>query len=80
MAGSYRHITNGTGRFIGTNEIDNLGDAYEALEECYGMIQFLTGGDAARITEAVERYKEGLRIGGAPRWAGWLEGYQGARR
>lgn len=75
MAGSYGHITDDAGRFIGTDGIDNLGDAYEALEECYGMIQFLSGGTKGIIEEARRQSDEGLRIGGAPRWAGWTEGY-----
>jgi len=41
MAGSYDHIVNDRGEFIGTKYIDNLGDAQEALEECYYMIQYL---------------------------------------
>lgn len=55
MAGSYRHITNDDGSFRGIDLIDDLGDAYEALEECYLMIQFLTGGDKAKIDEAHAR-------------------------
>jgi hypothetical protein len=39
MAGSYRHITNGDGSFRGVELLDNLGDACEALEECYDMIR-----------------------------------------
>lgn len=52
MAGSYRHITNADGSFRGADLIDNLGDAYEALEECYDMIQQLTGGDKKKIHKA----------------------------
>ncbi len=52
MAGSYRHITNSNNEFIGTDLIGDLGDAYEALEECYEMILFLTGGDKAKVHEA----------------------------
>ena len=52
MAGSYRHITNKNNRFIGTSLLDNLGDAHEALEECYMMILHLTGGDKKKIFEA----------------------------
>lgn len=57
MAGSYRHITNADGAFQGTDLIDNVGDAYEALLECYEMIQYLSGGDKRKIHEAyVEGY------------------------
>lgn len=53
MAGSYHHIINNDGSFRGTELIDNLGDAYEALEECYDMIQWLTnGGDRQKVYEA----------------------------
>lgn len=52
MAGSYRHITNSDGSFRGIDLIDNLGDAYEALEECYLMIKHLTGGDKQKVFEA----------------------------
>jgi len=45
MAGSYRHITRVDGTFCGAYLLDNLGDAHEALEECWEMIQYLTGGD-----------------------------------
>jgi hypothetical protein len=42
MAGSYSHITTDKkGKFRGTELLDHMGDAYEALEECYGMIWFL---------------------------------------
>ncbi len=52
MAGSYRHITNCNNSFQGIDLIDNLGDAVEALEECYEMIQFLADGDKSKIFEA----------------------------
>lgn len=52
MAGSYRHVVNDKGEFRGTDLIDNLGDAYEALEEMYDMIQHLTGGDRQKMFEA----------------------------
>ena len=51
MAGSYRHITNDDGS-LRLDLIENLRDAGEALEECYHMIQWLTGGDKRRIHEA----------------------------
>ena len=52
MAGSYRHITNQDGTFRGVELISDLGDAHEALEECFLMIQHLTGGDKDKIFEA----------------------------
>lgn len=45
MAGSWRHMTGRTGKLRNnesfTGMIENLGDAYEAAEECYGMIWWL---------------------------------------
>jgi hypothetical protein len=53
MGGSYRHITDSENRFKGIETIDHLGDALEALEECYDMIEFLSeGGDKKRIYAA----------------------------
>lgn len=52
MAGSYRHITTDENVFRGVQFLDNLCDAYEALEECYLMIQWLTQGEKAKIHEA----------------------------
>jgi hypothetical protein len=81
MAGSWQHMTTRAGR-LRDNEsfcrmIENLGDAYEAAEECYGMIWWLATqlaedrapGLATReqaqavITEAEQHYKDGLRLG-----------------
>lgn len=67
MAGSWQHVVNANGTFIDNDRfpdmIENLGDAYEALEECYGMIVWLTNGDAEQINEANERYQQGLAHG-----------------
>lgn len=52
MAGSYRHITNSENEFIGLDLIDNLCDAYGALEECYQIIRELSEGDKSKIFEA----------------------------
>lgn len=41
MAGSYRHVVDSDGSFRGTDLIDNVGDAHEALEEMYDMINYL---------------------------------------
>ena len=60
MAGSWQHL------------IENLGDAYEAAEECYGMVQVLAE-QLANVTgqpredlirSACARYQVGLSIGG----------------
>ena len=82
MAGSYDHVTTKKGKLRNpktfSQMIENLGDAYEAIEEMYGMIQILaedaaneqSGAQADRnlfIQSACDRYKEGLRIGGVQR-------------
>ena len=56
MTGSYGHCINHIGAFIGVKHLDNLGDAYEALEEMYWMLQYFSGGNKERLFEA---YKEG---------------------
>ena len=77
MAGSWQHMTTKSGK-LRNNEtfcgmIENLGDAYEAAGECYGMVQWLAA-ELARGSTAVsrkqwiefaeQRYEDGLRIGG----------------
>ena len=41
MAGSYLHVTDTDWSFRGIDLIDNLGDAYEALQEMHAMIGYL---------------------------------------
>jgi hypothetical protein len=81
MAGSWQHMTTKNGRLLSNERfvqmIENLGDAYEAAEECYGMVQWLAARvmrstDPAEhrrlvIKEAQRFHKEGLRIGGVTR-------------
>lgn len=55
MAGSYSHITGKNNVFIGVDLIDNLGDAHEALEECYEIIQILSGGSKEKILKAIKK-------------------------
>lgn len=62
MAGSYRHIADSNNDFTGIKLIDNLGDAHEALEECYLMIKQLTGNDKKKIYEA---WRDGVLSKGA---------------
>lgn len=52
MAGSYKHMINHKGDFIGTRLIDSGRDTFEALEECYDMIQYMANGDPKKIYEA----------------------------
>jgi hypothetical protein len=37
-------------------------DAYETIEEMYGMIWYLAAGDASRVELARRNYQEGLRL------------------
>jgi hypothetical protein len=48
MAGSFSHIINENGDFT-MDYIENLGDATEALEECFYLIKELSGRDIHRI-------------------------------
>jgi hypothetical protein len=41
MSGSYLHVTNSDASFRGLDLIENLGDAYEAIEEMHNMIAWL---------------------------------------
>ena len=60
MAGSYLHIVKKNGKLISNkkfpNMIENLGDAYEAIEECWHMIDILADGDKSKIAEAHYKY------------------------
>jgi len=64
MAGSYAHVVDKRGRLLNNRNlvgmIENLGDAYEAIEEMYGMIWFLAGGDEAKVEQAWVHYRDGL--------------------
>lgn len=70
MAGSYKHCSNEDGTFRDNesfaNQIENLGDAYEACEEMHFMIEFLAGGDKSKIAEASSRFLKSQLI----RWTG----------
>lgn len=63
MAGSYRHCVNSKGEFTGIESLDNMGDACEALEEMYWMLQYLSGGSKEKLFEA---RKEGYCRGRIP--------------
>jgi hypothetical protein len=80
VAGSWQHMTTKSGK-LRNNEtfngmIENGGDAYEAAEECFGMIHYLAAILADEvpgvtrqqlIQQAEEHYKDGLRLGGVQR-------------
>lgn len=56
MAGSLNHIIDEDGSFKMTS-IDNLGDASEALEECFHIIYELAGGDMSKVSAACNKLK-----------------------
>lgn len=77
MAGSYNHCVDEHGRLLSNSDmmitgamIENLGDAYEAIEEMYGMIWFLAVmiqdapamSPADLVEHARQNYKAGLKL------------------
>ena len=50
MAGSFAHIVDVGGKFR-TDLIENLGDAFEALEECYEIIRVFSDGKKDMIND-----------------------------
>ncbi len=53
MAGSLNHIVGSDGKFK-MDTIENLGDAWEALEECFELILHLAKGDTKIVSRACE--------------------------
>jgi len=66
MAGSYNHAVTDDGRLRNwqtmTIATETQGDAYETIEEMFGMIWYLAGGDAARVEEARQNYPAGIDL------------------
>lgn len=75
MAGSYNHIITDQGNLVSNEtfirKIENLGDAFETVEEMYGMIWFLahecSGEDAyvdpqIAVEAARQHYEDGLQL------------------
>lgn len=66
MAGSYNHATTDDGRLRNPDTMtiatETGGDAYETIEEMYGMIWYLAGGDATRVEEARQNYPAGIDL------------------
>lgn len=64
MAGSYNHTVTKSGKLRSpknmTNATETQGDAYETIEEMYGMIWFLANGDPLEVEKARENYREGV--------------------
>lgn len=62
MAGSYKHIVNEEGQFVGGELLENGGDVYEGVEEMYGMIWLLADGDASKVEWARQNWKRGFEL------------------
>jgi hypothetical protein len=62
MAGSYNHVVDRNNNLIPNEKfpdmIENLGDAYETIEEMYHMIDILARGSKTLIAEAHYKYLE----------------------
>lgn len=61
MAGSYSHIKNGGWSFI-----ENMGDAYECVEELFFLVRFFA--DDEEIKEALEQFHKFKRGESDPNW------------
>lgn len=66
MAGSYRHATTDKGKLRNwrtmTIATETQGDAYETIEEMFGMIWYLAEGNAERVEEARQHYQRGIEM------------------
>ena len=64
MAGSYQHCVDNDGGLLRPaalrGMLDTPGDVWEAVEQMYGMIWFLAGGDLGQIEAAQVRWAEGI--------------------
>jgi len=54
MAGSFSMIVGENGKFT-MESIENMGDAFEALHECFEIIRALTGGKKDKINERCKK-------------------------
>lgn len=65
MAGSYLHAVNDRGQLSNTTMMtvatETQGDAYETIEEMYGMIWWLAKGNAGLVEEARQNYLRGIK-------------------
>lgn len=66
MAGSHLHALPERGQLLAPeplrDALETQGDVYEAVEEFYGMVWFLAGGDPAKVEEAQRNYRPGLDL------------------
>ena len=62
MAGSYNHCVDEFGRLLSIENIhiEDLGEAYEAITEMYGMIWYLAEGHSTKVNDARESWRVGL--------------------
>lgn len=71
MAGSYRHATDDQGRLRNwrtmSNAVENGGDAFETIEEFYGMVWWLANGEPGLVEAARTRWTIGID---------WSPGYE----
>jgi hypothetical protein len=66
MAGSYNHAVDDQGRLRNPENMtiatETQGDAYETIEEFYGMVWYLANGDPAVVEQARANYREGIEM------------------
>ena len=66
MAGSYLHAVDEQGRLRSSENMDiateTPGDAYETIEEFYGLVWFRAGGDPDLVENARVHYRVGLDL------------------
>ncbi len=56
MAGSLNHIVSDAGQFR-MGSIENMGDAHEALDECFKIILELTGGNKEDVNRVLDKLR-----------------------
>jgi hypothetical protein len=67
MAGSYLHAVDDDGKLLNWKNMamvatETGGDAYETIQEMYGMIWFLADGEAEMVESARRNYQLGLEM------------------
>jgi hypothetical protein len=66
MAGSYLHAVDDQGRLRNPENMtiatETQGDAYETIEEFYGMVWFLAGGDGDLVEQARTHWQRGIDL------------------
>lgn len=66
MAGSYSHATTDNGQLRNWRTMsiatETGGDAYETIEQFYGMVWWLAHGDADLVEQARQNYRQGITL------------------